>query len=211
MFTGIIQATGRVARLTSTDTGVRLVVDPGDWSYTPSLGDSVAVSGVCLTYAPHADDAPGCLGFDVIHETLAKTKLGTLAEGDRVNLESCLTPTTPMGGHFVQGHVDTTASVQAIESADGEYRVVVHADAAMMRYIIPKGSIAIDGVSLTIADVDVASHRFAVALIPTTLELTTFSDLKVGDAVNLEADMLVKAVVHNLELVRRQVTGDSQT
>ena len=199
MFTGLIQATGRVTRLTPAPTGVRLLIDAPSWSYVPSHGDSIAVSGCCLTYAPHAGDPAGSLGFDVIAETLRKTKLGSLREGDRVNLESCLTPSSPIGGHFVQGHVDGLGRVQEVAAGAGEHRLRIAPPPPMMRYLSPTGSITVDGVSLTLAAIDHAAGTFDVALIPTTLGLTTLGDLKAGEMVNLEADVLVKAVVNYLE------------
>lgn len=201
MFTGIVQTTGRVAAIHTTDTGARLIIDSGGWAYKPNPGDSVAVGGCCLTHAPHADDPADRLIFDVIHETLRKTALGRLAVGSRVNLEPCVRPTDHLGGHFVLGHIDATGSVVAIETRGGEHLLSIQTTAEMFRYIVPTGSVAIDGVSLTIAAIDPEARHFTVALIPTTLDLTTLGDLKVGDPVNLEGDVLVKAVVHNMPKV----------
>ena len=120
MFTGIITAMGRIVSLTANDFGVRLVINPGKpaeppaWPALPSAGDSVAVQGCCLTLAPKAGDPPGCLGFDLIRETLEKTSLGRRSVGDRVNLELSLTPVTAMGGHFVQGHIDGTGGKELL-------------------------------------------------------------------------------------------------
>jgi riboflavin synthase len=198
MFTGLVQAVGTVTALTRNAFGVRLVITPGAWDYTPNHGDSISVSGCCLTYAPKAGDAPGSLPFDVITTTLEKTKLGSLSVGSRVNLESCLTPSSHIGGHFVQGHVDATAKVHQVVSTADQYRVTIAVDDETIRYIVPTGSIAVDGVSLTVADVNPAAKLFTVALIPTTLQLTTLGDLKAGDPVNIEVDVLVKAAVHYL-------------
>ncbi|MBI1370857.1 MAG: riboflavin synthase [Planctomycetes bacterium] len=198
MFTGLIQFVGRVVERRANLGGVRLLIDAAGWSYKPAHGESIAVSGVCLTHAPAAGESPGVLAFDVIHETLGKTTLGDLAAGSRVNLESCLTPTSHIGGHFVQGHVDRVAKITDIHTAGDDYRITIATDADFFRYVIPTGSIAVDGVSLTIARIDSDAKTFAVALIPTTLQLTTLGDRKAGDRVNLEADVLVKAVVHNL-------------
>ena len=195
MFTGLVQAQGALADSTPTDAGRRLVIDTGDWGYRPDPGDSVAVSGCCLTVV--VADGPR-LSFDAIPETLAKTTLGGLAPGDRVNLEHAVTASTLMGGHFVQGHVDGVGEVTKIVT-EGEWRVRVQPPADLMRFMIPKGSVTIAGVSLTIADLDHAEGWIEVALIPETLERTTLGGLAVGDGVNLEADMLVKTVVHTAE------------
>lgn len=192
MFTGLVQAVGSVAEVRGTRTGNRLVVDVGAWMHRPAEGDSISVSGVCLTVA--GLDGPRA-AFDVVPETLGKTTLGRLKSGDRVNLEHCVTPTTLMGGHFVQGHVDGIGAVRAIAS-EGEWRVTLAIPADLMPYIAPKGSIALDGVSLTVADIDAAGRSIDVALIPTTLDRTTLGAWKVGSVVNVEADMLAKSVVH---------------
>jgi riboflavin synthase len=137
------------------------------------------------------------LSFDVIAETLAKTNLGELKQGDAVNLEPPVTPNQPLGGHFMQGHVDGVGQVTDVQAGKDDYRVTITPPADLMAYIIPKGSIAIDGISLTIAEVH--DDRFEVALIPTTLDLTTLGDTVVGRRVNLEADIISKTVVHQLE------------
>jgi riboflavin synthase len=196
MFTGIIQTLGSVLSITPTASGSRLTIDPKSWNYSPSHGDSIAVQGVCLT---HTSDSPRPLIFDVVPETLSKTSLGRLATGLSVNLESSLTATTPIAGHFVHGHVDGLAAVAAIESSDAQFLLTLTVDDRLIRYIIPTGSVALDGVSLTVARVDPAARRFCVALIPTTLAKTTLAHLKVGDAVNLETDVISRTVVHYLQ------------
>lgn len=232
MFTGLVQAVGQIiapaaapARAAAAKP-LRLLVDPGSWDHRPSLGDSIAVSGCCLTLAAAMDSAGGGTGrvmaFDVVPETLAKTCLGAvLARNDparrRVNLEHAVTASTLMGGHFVQGHVDGVGRVDRIDTADG-HRVRIRPPAEVMPYLVPKGSICVDGVSLTIAALggdgpsgDPASPPtpaitlpstpptwFEVALIPATLAMTTLSDLSEGDPVNLEADVLAKTIVHYL-------------
>ncbi|MEX2215098.1 MAG: riboflavin synthase [Phycisphaeraceae bacterium] len=203
MFTGIITARGRVVSLAPNDFGIRLIVDPQNpptWPAFPQAGDSVAVNGCCLTYAPHQGDNSAHLGFDVIRESLDKTSLGQLADGRHVNLELSLTPTTAMGGHFVQGHIDGTGTIVGVTASDAEYVLTIEAPAALMATIVPKGSITIDGVSLTLASVTPACHRFSVALIPTTLDLTNLAERKTGDRVNLECDIIAKTVVHYLSL-----------
>ena len=174
MFTGIVRDRGRVA---SFEDG-RLVVES---TLEPELGDSVAVDGVCLTVVGAAD---GRLAFDVVEETLERVK----PFGAEVNLEPALRAGEPLGGHYVQGHVDGTGRVRSLE--DG--RLVVEAPPDLLRYCVEKGSIAIDGVSLTVA----ALHDDAVevALVPHTLEVTTLGALRPGARVNLEVDVLAKYV-----------------
>lgn len=196
MFTGIVQAMGSVTAVTPNDFGARLTIDPRGWGYQPGRGDSVAVNGCCLTHT--AEHGGPCLCFDVIKQTLDRTTLGSLKVGEPVNLESCLTPSSPIGGHFVQGHIDGVASVRDISTA-GEHRLTIQTDTQLVKYIVPTGSVAVDGVSLTVAAVDTRSAAFTVALIPTTLALTTLGHRRVGDGVNLEVDVLVKSVVHYLE------------
>ena len=197
MFTGIVQARGRVAALERNPFGVRLTIDPYRGRGWPpqgvalSHGDSICVSGVCLTLAQRGDKG---LTFDVIAETLAKTTLGGLAVGSEVNLESSLTASTPLGGHFMQGHVDGIGEVVNVTATPQEHRITIAPPAELMDYIVPKGCIAVDGVSLTIAAVGGAG--FDVALIPTTLEMTTLAKLAVGSRVNLESDILARTVVH---------------
>jgi riboflavin synthase len=173
VFTGIVQERGHVA---SFDDG-RLVVESG---VRAAIGDSVAVNGVCLTVV----DAPGGrLAFDVVQETLDRTK----PFGDEVNLEGALRAGEPLGGHYVQGHVDGVGTVRSIGDP-----VWIDAGRELLRYVVEKGSIAMDGVSLTITAVD--GPGFAVALVPHTLEATTLGSLAPGDRVNLEVDILAKYV-----------------
>lgn len=202
VFTGLVQAVGRVTGVQRRGRGpaapVRLKVDAGSWGYQPELGDSVAVSGVCLTVAgPEGRaGARGPFEFDVVPETLAKTTLGTLKAGDPVNLEHAVTASTLMGGHFVQGHVDGVGRVVSVREGP-DWRVRVRVPRELRPLMIPKGSVCMDGVSLTIAAVH--ADGFEVALIPTTLELTTLARLRPGDDVNIEADMLVKSVAAVLQ------------
>ena len=197
MFTGIVQAKGQLARITPNAFGARLTVDSPGWPdpavYKPIHGDSICVSGVCLTVTEHSD---GQMSFDVIAETLAKTNLGELEPGHPVNLEPAVTPNQPLGGHFMQGHIDGVGEVTRVHAGEDEHRITIKPPAELMPYIIPKGSIAIDGISLTLAAVH--EDSFEVALIPTTLELTTLGDTAVGRRVNLEADILSKTIVHQL-------------
>lgn len=202
MFTGIVQTTAEILASTPTDTGKRLTVQRGKLQGDVIHGDSICVSGVCLTAVEITDEQ---LGFDVIHETLMKTSIGSLAVGDLVNLEPAVTPSQPMGGHFMQGHVDGLAVIDAIHQGGGEWRITLKpADDAtdLMAYIIPRGSVAIDGVSLTLARV--GDDTFDVALIPATLQATTLSQRKVGDRVNIEADILAKTIVHQMQRMQNK-------
>ena len=203
MFTGIVQHLGTLSAIDPSPAGARLVVDRGGWSPQHArevvLGDSICVSGVCLTVA----EIDGTrLGFDVIGETLAVTKLGDLKAGDRVNLEPSVTPQQPMGGHFLQGHIDATGRVVEIQDQAEDWRATIQADdsADIVDLLVPKGSVAVDGVSLTIAAVP-AAGRFTIALIPVTLRETTLGALAVGDRVNLETDIVARTV---LQAMRRQ-------
>jgi riboflavin synthase len=153
-------------------------------------GDSIAVNGVCLTAVEiHGDTFEA----DVMEETLARSSLGRLAEGDRVNVELALRVGDRLGGHFVQGHVDSTGRVESIEPREHSRVVRIGAPPELLRYVVEKGSIAVDGVSLTVVDVDDGS--FSVSLIPETLERTTLGSASEGDPVNLEVDMLAKYAV----------------
>jgi len=190
MFTGIVQQLGAVEALEENDFGAALRVDPRGWGHRPGVGDSIAISGCCLTVARRTGEA---LGFDVIRQTLATTTLGSLGPGDRVNLEHAVTPSTLLGGHIVQGHVEGVGAVSAVHRSDAEWRVRVEPPAALMECIVEKGSIAVDGVSLTLASVGPA--WFEVALIPTTLQWTTLGSLREGDRVNLETDCIARIVV----------------
>lgn len=199
MFTGLIEAMGTVHDVQETATGRRLVIDPGSWGHQPDLGASIAVSGCCLTVVAVGDTG---FAFDVIHRSLEMTTLGDLAPGDRVNLERAATMSTLLGGHLVQGHVDGTGRVEGIDDGD-DWRIRIRSPAEVTPHLIDRGSIAIDGVSLTIArvlrDSDGTARGLEVALIPETLERTTLSASKVDDRVNLEADAMAKMVSVHVE------------
>ncbi|MGH3016630.1 MAG: riboflavin synthase [Gaiellaceae bacterium] len=190
MFTGIVRELGAVQAVEESGTGVRLLVRAPDTAAEAAVGDSVAVNGVCLT-AVAADD--GVLSFDAVPETLRRSSLGRLAAGARVNVEPALRAGEPLGGHFVQGHVD---GVGRVRRADAE-GLEIEAGGEILRYCVEKGSIAVEGVSLTIAALDEAS--FTVALVPHTREVTTLGAVAEGDEVNLEADVLAKHVERLLE------------
>lgn len=188
MFTGLVQDLGTVAVVDATADGVRLAVKT---TLAPEIseGDSVAVNGVCLTATNIVD---GAFSADVMNESLRRTSLGEVGEGSTVNLELPLRPHDRLGGHFVQGHVDGVATVR--ETVDDGFARVVTFDAPseLLRYIVEKGSIAVDGVSLTVSAVDESS--FSVSLIPETLERTTLGTAEPGRPVNLEVDVLAKYV-----------------
>jgi riboflavin synthase len=185
MFTGIVRELGTVDAFD----GSRLVVAAPETAASAAVGDSVAVVGVCLTVVANED---GRLAFDAVPETLSRTALGGLQPGDAVNVEPSLRVGDPLGGHVVQGHVDAVGRVRSVTPEGDGRRAWVDAPDAVVRYCIEKGSIAVDGVSLTVAAFD--DDGFEVALIPHTLAVTTLGRLEPGHEVNLEADVLGKAV-----------------
>jgi riboflavin synthase len=185
VFTGLVREVGTVR---SMDDG-RLTLEAPETAAAAAVGDSVAVNGVCLTVVARVGEA---LSFEAVPETLARTSLGGLRDGSRVNVEPALRAGDALGGHYVQGHVDGVATVRTVE-ADGQgRRVWFDAPAALLRYVVEKGSVAVEGTSLTVAATD--DRGFAVALIPHTLEATTLGGLEEGDRVNLETDVLAKYV-----------------
>ena len=204
MFTGIVQHVGRITAVQPTPAGVRLTLDPCGWSHRPARGDSIAVSGTCLTVV---QVEAGAWSFDVIPQTLARTTLGSMGSssgdaalqpGRSVNLEHAVLASTPMGGHIVQGHVDGVGRVAAITTT-GEWRVRIEPPADAASSIVAQGSITVDGVSLTVAGAAADGSWFEVALIPETLARTTLASLAVGDAVNIEVDHLAKLIAREVE------------
>ena len=189
MFTGLVMDLGEVTGVEDTGDGVRLHVRT---TLTPEVspGDSVAINGVCLTATVVDDDA---FAADVMHETLDRSSLGAAREGARVNVELPLRASDRLGGHVVQGHVDGTGRVAGIREDGFARRVRVEPeDGALLRYVVEKGSIAVDGVSLTVAALD--ERGFEVSLIPETLDRTTLGTAESGQRVNLEVDVLAKYV-----------------
>jgi riboflavin synthase len=184
MFTGLVQQLGTLTSLE----GGRLAVT-ATLAGELSVGDSVAVNGACLTAT---SVIPGAFTADVMEETLRRTALGALRPGDPVNLELPLRAADRLGGHFVQGHVDGVGTVAAVHDEGFSRLVEIEAEAGLMRYVVEKGSIAVDGVSLTVASL--AEGTFGVSLIPETLERTTLGRASPGDSVNLEVDVLAKYV-----------------
>ncbi len=194
MFTGIIQATGRVAAVAPRGGDLRLTVDVSDLAARIdasrlALGESVAVSGVCLTVI--AFDGRSFVA-DVSRETLQLTTLGAVAVGTQVNLEAALRAGDPLGGHLMSGHVDGIATVAGFEEDARSLRVRIEAPPALARFIAPKGSVALDGVSLTVNEVEGAC--FGVNLIPHTVAVTTFRHLAAGQRLNFEVDPLARYV-----------------
>ncbi|MEA1904175.1 MAG: riboflavin synthase [Actinomycetota bacterium] len=188
MFTGIVEQIGTVSETLPTPTGRRLVLRaPGLGSLR--IGASIAVNGVCLTTVEADDDS---IAVDVIPETLSRTNLGQATPGARVNLERPMRADGRFDGHIVQGHVDGTGSIHSVTVDEGGTVITVAADDELMAYVVEKGSVTLDGVSLTVADV--GERTFSVALIPHTLEVTTLGLRSVGDTVNLETDVLAKYV-----------------
>ena len=189
MFTGIVKERGRVTAVTGGANGVRLRVAVPRTAAGVAIGDSIAIGGVCLTVV-ELEDAE--VSFDAVPETLARTALRRLEAGDDVNVEPAIRAGEPLGGHLMQGHVDGVGSVRSVEAEGDGRRIWVDAPPDVLRYCVEKGSIAVDGVSLTVAALD--DTGFAVALIPHTLAETTLGELAAGDEVNLEADVLAKYV-----------------
>ena len=186
MFTGLIEAVGTVNALEPRgDEAARLVLD-APFARELALGESVAVNGCCLTVT----GKEGAISFDLLMETLNRTSLGDLKAGSRVNLERALRADGRFGGHFVQGHVDTTAEVLAAERKGEDLNLEIAIPRGGARYFIEKGSIAVNGISLTVASL--GEDRFGLWIIPHTLQETNIGDLKAGDRVNLEYDLIAK-------------------
>jgi riboflavin synthase len=189
VFTGIVREVGVAASISGTSDGVRVEIEAPDTAAETALGDSVSIDGVCLTVVAVGT---GTLAFDAVPETLARTSLGGLAAGARVNVEPALRAGEPLGGHYVQGHIDGVGVVRSVEDEGEGRRIWIDAAGDILRYAVEKGSIAVQGASLTVSALD--DDGFAVALIPHTLVATTFGDLAPGHLVNLEVDVLAKYV-----------------
>lgn len=194
MFTGLVSDVGRVEKITRDEAGARIFVATVYDTSTVELGASIALSGACHTVM---EIAPNKLAFFSSNETLARTTLGSWTEGTRINLERSLTLGQELGGHIVSGHVDGVGEVQDIRQDGDAWRIFLLAPKPLLRFIAEKGSIAVDGVSLTVNGAD--NDSFHVAIIPHTMEHTAFGDLKVGSRVNLEIDMLARYVKRLLE------------
>jgi riboflavin synthase len=189
VFTGIVREVGRVASVAAGNGGIRLEIEAPGTAGATSIGDSIAINGCCLTAVAVHD---GRLAFDAVAETLARSSLGGLEPGSHVNLEPALRAGDPLGGHYVQGHVDGVGRVRSVDAEGDGKRIWIDAPTALLRYVVEKGSITVEGTSLTVAALD--NDGFAVALVPHTLAETTLGALAPGDPVNLEADVLAKYV-----------------
>ena len=206
MFTGIIESVQPVHSITESNGCQSIGIPLGEDIKDIQEGDSIAVNGVCLTVSALSH---GIARFDVIQETLAVTTLGQWKEGQHVNLERALSVNGRFGGHVVQGHVDGTATVKHINKDPGKHIITVTAESALMRFMIPRGSVAVDGVSLTITEVK--DDMFSFSLIPTTLEKTNLTALLVGSQINVEADLISKWINHRLDQTIGQERASSIT
>lgn len=193
MFTGIVEETGTVARVRPSDTGIELTVRCRVTGRGLKLGDSVAVNGCCLTVVKQkASGRDKLVRFDLLRETWVRTNLQFAAEGSLINLERSLAVGARLGGHFVTGHVDGVGRITRWERAGADHVLDIAAPKEVRRYVVFKGSVAVDGISLTVAGVTKAGFRLWI--IPHTLAVTVLRERKVGDVVNLEADLLGKYV-----------------
>ena len=189
MFTGIVRELGVVVEAEEAGGGRALAVRAPATASHMRVGDSIAIDGCCLTATEVAD---GTIRFQAVPETIARSTLGTLQRDEQVNVEPAIRAGEELGGHYVQGHVDAVGRIRSVEAEGQGLRVVVEAPEAVLRYCVEKGSVTVDGVSLTVAEL--ANDVFSVALVPHTLEATTLAALRPGQAVNLEADVLAKYV-----------------
>jgi len=189
MFTGIIQEVGRIEAIERGAQSARFTVRGGHILDGVKIGDSITVNGACLTIVEIGD---GTVAFDAVYETLQRTALGSLAIGDEINMEPSLAATGRFDGHIVQGHVDGVGTITSIREVGNSYYVYITASSSLLRYIVRKGSIAIDGISLTVVDAD--DKNFHVAIIPHTWDKTNLHTRRAGDQVNLETDIIGKYV-----------------
>lgn len=189
MFTGLIEEVGTVVDLQPNETAKRLEIAAPQIAGQIQIGDSVAVNGCCLTISSHTKNH---LGFDLLNETLERTNLKTIVKDNRVNLERALGATARLGGHFVQGHIDCAVPILALEEKGADLRVEVELPDEFARYVISKGSIALNGISLTVAEI--RPRSFVVWIIPHTRAQTNLATARAGDLVNLEFDLLAKYV-----------------
>ncbi len=189
MFTGIVRELGRVVSAETDGDGLALVVEAPETAGALAVGDSISIDGVCLTAETVTN---GRVSLHAVPESLARSTLGGLAAGDRVNVEPALRAGDPLGGHYVQGHVDAVARVRSVEQEGDGLRVSFEAPREILRYLVEKGSVTVDGVSLTVAEL--SEDAFAVALVPHTLAATTLATLEPAQRVNVEVDVLAKYV-----------------
>ena len=191
MFTGIVEEAGVVARVEETPSSIRLLVRTKVCGEGARIGDSIAVNGCCLTVVAIADGGES-LSFDLLRETWMRTNLSAVREGSLVNLERAMPANGRIHGHFVTGHIDGTGRIEVFEKRGADWYLKINAAGELLRYVVFKGSIAVDGMSLTVAEV--AKEYFAVWIIPHTYEVTALRERRAGHLVNLEADLLAKYV-----------------
>lgn len=194
MFTGLVEETGRLVSKAATGDGFQLTISADKIMDDLNIGDSVACNGVCLTVIKREGNN---FSVDTIEETLKKTNLGTLKNNDKINLERPLKAEERLGGHFVLGHIDTTGKVTEIKKLSNSHWMTISFPESFKKYLIFVGSISIDGVSMTVAQLE--GNSFSVGIIPHTWEMTVFSEKKIGDTVNLEFDVLGKYVERIME------------
>jgi riboflavin synthase len=199
MFTGLIEAVCKVKSVRKSGSSMLLAIDLGNLADESKIGDSIAVNGVCLTITKFEGSVAA---FDVSSETLTKSTLDKLSPSSLVNIERALKATDRFGGHFVQGHIDGTAVVKAIDKQDQFAEMSFAAEPELVDYFVVKGSVAVDGVSLTIAGIE--KNCFSVAFIPETLNNTTLGKVKIGDMVNIETDIIVKTIKSQLDKILPQ-------
>lgn len=196
MFTGLIEAICRVTSVRRSSIAMELTIDLGKLANDSKVGDSIAINGVCLTIA-RLDGSSAT--FDVSAETLAKSTLGRLGPASQVNVERAMKATDRFGGHLVLGHIDGTATIKQIDRRGDFADIIFSAKPELLDQMVVKGSVAVDGISLTIANID--DNSFGIALIPETLRKTTLGKAKIGDCVNIETDIIVKAIRRQLDKI----------
>lgn len=199
MFTGLIKDIGTIESVTSNSEGKEFVIKAPKLYHEIQIDDSVATNGVCLT----ATEIKGeTFKIQAVHVTLEKTNIGKLKQGDKVNLELALRPMDRLGGHFVQGHVNGVGQLKGINQRGKNWEISIGAPKELFKYIINEGSIAVDGISLTVARVD--SNQFTVSIIPHTYEMTILHTKKIGDSVNIEVDMMAKYLENFMKFDRQK-------
>lgn len=191
LFTGIVEELGTIVSMEDLGDSIKITIRGALVTSDAQLGDSICVSGVCLTVTEIADDS---FSADVMAQTLKMSALAQLTPGSRVNLERALTPTARLGGHIVQGHVDATARILSRTPSEHWDVVRIELPVSIAKYVVSRGSIALDGVSLTVSEIDLNQKWFEVSLIPTTIAATTFDSKGAGDILNVESDILARHI-----------------
>ncbi len=199
MFTGLVEAICTVKSVSPVSRAMRLAIDLGKLAEETKIGDSIAINGVCLTVAKFAGSLAD---FDVSSETLTKSTLGKLKPSSPVNTERAMKATDRFGGHFIAGHIDGVATIKTIDKQGQFADIKFAASPELLDQMVAKGSVAVDGISLTIAELD--QNSFSAAIIPQTLEKTTLGKAKIGDTVNIETDIIVKTIKKQLEKMLSQ-------